>query len=119
VEPYDAVILVDALPRGGSPGTLYTIEPDLSSLGTATPGELNVETHGMNPMKVLAMVRALGGQPNRLYVIGCEPERLSDAEDSERMGLSPPVALAVDEAVAMIHSLIEKISAKQQAAATL
>ena len=26
---YDAVVLLDAVPRGGAPGTLYVIEPDL------------------------------------------------------------------------------------------
>jgi hydrogenase maturation protease len=119
MEPYDAVILVDALPRGDSPGTLYAVEPDLTSLETATPEEMNVETHGMNPMKVLAMVKAMGGQPTRIYVIGCEPDYPNQNETPERMGLSPPVALAVDEAVAMIHSLIERISAKQQAVAAM
>ena len=73
----------------------------------------------MNPMKVLAMVKAMGGPPKRLYVIGCEPEHPSDSETPERMGLCRPVALAVDEAVAMIHSLIERISAEQQAAAAI
>jgi hydrogenase maturation protease len=29
LDPYEAVILVDAAPRGGPPGTLYVIEPDL------------------------------------------------------------------------------------------
>ena len=32
MDGYDVVILVDATPRGGLPGTLYTIEPDLSEL---------------------------------------------------------------------------------------
>ncbi len=29
MEGYEVAILVDATPRGGVPGTLYTIEPDL------------------------------------------------------------------------------------------
>jgi hydrogenase maturation protease len=119
MEPYDAVILVDALPRGDVPGTLCTIEPDLSTLDAATPEDMNVETHGMNPMKVLALVKAMGGQPKRLYVVGCEPEHSSEEDDLERMGLSAPVALAVDEAVAMINSLIKTLSAEQQTAPAL
>jgi hydrogenase maturation protease len=104
LKPYNAAILVDALPRGGAPGTLYIIEPDLSTLDAAGPEE--IDTHGMNPMKVLAMVKAMGGQPKRLFVVGCDPEPMGEEDDPERMGLSPSVALAVNEAVAMIHSLI-------------
>src|SRR5579862_9763036 len=74
LEPYDAVILVDALPRGDAPGTLYTLEPDLASLDAASPEEMSLDTHGMNPMKVLAMVKDMRGRPKRLYVVGCEPE---------------------------------------------
>lgn len=117
MKPYDAVILVDALPRGEAAGTLYTFEPDLGSFDAAAPEEIGIDTHGMNPMKVLAMVQAMGGRPKRLYLVGCEPEHFGGEEDPERMGLSAPVALAVDEAVSMIHSLIERICAEQQVVA--
>src|ERR1700752_2302749 len=30
---YDTLVLVDAVPRGGQPGTLYLIEPELSDIG--------------------------------------------------------------------------------------
>ncbi len=119
MEPYGAVILVDALPRGSPPGTLHTIEPDLSSLESAGSHEMTPDTHGMNPMRVLAMVNALGGQPKRLFVVGCEPERLAPDEEEERMGLSAPVGLAVDAAVAMIQSLIGKLAAERQAVAAI
>ena len=72
MDELDLAILVDATPRGGPPGTLYVIEPDLDDLGIRQPGGM-VETHGMNPMKVLRLVRALGGQPPSVRVVGCEP----------------------------------------------
>ena len=117
MDDYDAVVLIDALPRGGVPGTLYTIEPDLSALDPSAAEDAAVETHGMNPMKVLAMVKAMGGQPKRLFVAGCEPERYAPGEDIERMGLSEPVAAAVDQAVAMVEALVNRILAEQQALA--
>jgi hypothetical protein len=40
--PMDAVILVDALLRGKFPGTLYTIEPDMASLGNAVKNKNEV-----------------------------------------------------------------------------
>jgi hydrogenase maturation protease len=33
LDPWDAVIIVDALPRGEAAGTLYVVEPDLAALG--------------------------------------------------------------------------------------
>ena len=32
LEDWEQVIVVDAVPRGGTPGTLYIIEPDLSDM---------------------------------------------------------------------------------------
>src|SRR5438045_8939975 len=49
LDGYDAVILIDATPRGGSPGTLYTIEPDLAELSKTSA---QLEAHGMDPMRV-------------------------------------------------------------------
>jgi hydrogenase maturation protease len=115
MDDYEAVILVDAVPRGERPGTLYTIEPDLSALDEAGPAEMMVETHGMNPMKVLAMVKAMGGEPKRILLVGCEPAPSASDEEEERMGLSEPVEGALDEAVGMVESLIAKITGDQRA----
>ena len=117
MDDYDAIVLIDAVPRGETPGTLYTIEPDLNALDVSAPGDAAVETHGMNPLKVLGMVKAMGGQPKRLLVVGCEPERSTEGEDVERMGLSEPVAAAVDQAVAMVESLVVALVTEHQAAA--
>lgn len=104
---YDVTIFVDATPRGGEIGTLYTIEPDLSELDNLNRQEMQIEPHGMNPMKVLAMVKTMGGEFKRILLVGCEPELLG--ADEEKMGLSEPVALAVKEAVNVVESLVEKI----------
>src|SRR5690349_12249437 len=60
LDGYDVTILVDATPRGGVPGTLYTIEPDLSASHTLEAPEPMIETHGMNPMRVLGLAQAMG-----------------------------------------------------------
>lgn len=103
---YRAVILVDAVQRGQAPGTVYLIEPDLSDLD-ALAGELP-EAHSMNPVKVLHLVKQFGGQPKRLFLVGCEPAVL-ETEDGY-IGLSEPVQPAVDEAIGMIKSLISNIN---------
>jgi hydrogenase maturation protease len=111
----DVTVLVDATPRGGAPGTVYTIEPDLSGLNCAVAGGIMVETHGMNPLKVLGMVRAMGGEFKRVLLVGCEPETLGGEEGL--MGLSGPVAAAVEGAVGVVESLVAKILAEGRARA--
>ena len=106
---YAAAILVDAAPRGGTPGTLYTIQPDLGDESLDDRQAALVETHGMDPMKVLRMVKAMGGDLARVVVVGCEP--LAWGPEKGAMGLSAPVEAAVDEAVSLIESLVGKILA--------
>lgn len=108
-------VFVDATPRGGAPGTVYTIEPDLSELSDAGQGGIMVETHGMNPLKVLGMVKAMGGEFKRILLVGCEPETLGGEEGL--MGLSEPVSAAVDEAVGVVESLVAKILEESRAQA--
>jgi hydrogenase maturation protease len=111
MQEWDLVILVDALPRGGAPGTLYAFEPELPSEGEI-PASL--DAHTMNPVSVLQMVHALGGKVGHLLVVGCEPESVEPKDDGT-MGLSARVAGALDEAVRMIHEVI--IRARSQAMA--
>jgi len=112
MDGYDVTILIDATPRGGEPGTLYTIEPDLAELETPEADGMMVETHGMNPLKVLSMVRSMGGEFKRILLVGCEPAPL-ESEDGH-MGLSGPVEAAVDEAVRVVESLVTRILAEKR-----
>ncbi len=107
LDGYDVTIFVDATPRGGEPGTLYTIEPDLDELNDAGPQALMVETHGMNPMKVLSMVKTMGGEFRRILLVGCEPQTFGPEEG--HMGLSEPVEAAVGKAVGIVESLVTEI----------
>jgi hydrogenase maturation protease len=109
MDGYDVTIFIDATPRGREPGTLYVIEPDLAELDTPEAEGMMVETHGMNPLKVLSMVRSMGGEFKRILLVGCEPAPL-ESEDGQ-MGLSEPVEAAVDEAVRVVESLVTKILA--------
>jgi hydrogenase maturation protease len=124
---YDAAILIDASPRGEAPGTLYVIEPELGRLpgpSATRPADTNpadtgltntdsaqadalavspfFDAHGMQPDVVFGMLDTLdGGRPRRILVVGCEPAALDYC-----MGLSDPVAAAVDDAVRLVLSLL-------------
>jgi hydrogenase maturation protease len=104
LEGYDLTILVDATPRGEAPGTLYTIEPDVSDINSLEPNAMVVETHGMNPLKVLSMVKSMGGNFNKVLLVGCEPETFGPEEGL--LGLSEAVQNAVPEAVKIVESLV-------------
>ncbi|MEJ7653914.1 MAG: hydrogenase maturation protease [Chloroflexia bacterium] len=111
MDGYDATIMVDTVQRGGAPGDLYIIEPELGTLGTsAQPG---IETHNVDPVKVLSLVASLGGVScaGRLYVVGCEPETFGP-EETGLMGLSAPVQRASVEAVGLVESLVVSLLAE-------
>jgi hydrogenase maturation protease len=127
-EGFDTTILVDAMQRGDEPGTVYVIEPqpaqrpvggDAPGGGTGGSGGTGgtgggeaadgsplaamslFDAHGMQPEVVLDMAGTLGAEAGRVLVVGCEPMSME-----EGIGLSPPVAAAVDEAVRVVTRLV-------------
>jgi hydrogenase maturation protease len=100
----DHAILIDACPRGETPGTVFLMEPDLEQLDDPAGGAAIPDAHDMNPLNVLRLVRALGGTLGPVTVVGCEPETLGPPEGL--MGLSEPVRAAVDGAVDLIENLV-------------
>ncbi len=100
---YDLTILVDLLPRGGTPGTLYVMEPDLGESQTPRPAD----AHTMSPEAVFGALRALGGTPGRVLIVGCEPASLEEGAP-----LSPHVEAAVETAATMVCDLVARECAK-------
>jgi hydrogenase maturation protease len=106
---YDAVVLLDATPRGGAPGTLYLIEPEVEA------GAHPIEGHGMDPVTVLSLVHALGGTPPRTLVVGCEPlTRIDPGDENLVADLSEPVRLALDEGMKLVDSVLAELTAPKQ-----
>ena len=105
LQPWKAVILVDAVRRGGTPGTLYLLQPNETAEG---PGVLAMDVHSIEPANVLRMARSLGEVSADIYIVGCEPANL-DADDGGDMGLSIEVAAAIPEAAKMIQELTMRL----------
>jgi hydrogenase maturation protease len=101
---YSAAILVDAVPRGSAPGSLFVIEPEQPE------GEAGwLDSHQMNPLAVLDLARALGPLPPRILILGCQPEALPCCAEGEfSMQLTPAVAAAVDRAAGMALELARR-----------
>src|SRR5690242_19569394 len=98
MEDLELAVLIDALPHGEPPGTVYLLEPDQPQ-----QTEAMVEGHAMDPLAVFNLVQALGGSMPRVLIVGCEPTNLE-----EGMGLSDPVSAAVDVACRMVEDLVSK-----------
>ncbi len=98
LDPWDALILVDALPGDGDVGTVVVLEIGTDDVGVGG----GVDAHGMDPATVLANLAALGGRlPPSTRLVGCRV-----AGTGEGMGLTPVVQAAVDEAVRTVQGLL-------------
>jgi len=99
LDPWPAVVLVDALPGRAGAGGVVVLEIGDEHLGAAA----SVDAHGMDPATVLAALAALGGRlPRRTLLVGCP---VTDTGDG--MGLTPAVEAAVDEAMRTVRSLVD------------
>jgi hydrogenase maturation protease len=107
----DVVILVDAVPRGDAPGTLYVIEPEWEAgigLDSNSDEVSQFETHALDPAKVFRLVITLGGRPKRVLLVGCEPTPLAE-DDDPTIEMSAAVQGAVDPAVLLVESLVAQV----------
>ncbi|WP_406673900.1 hydrogenase maturation protease [Nonomuraea sp. N2-4H] len=94
---YDTLIMVDAVEIDGPPGTVAVLEIDDEPVPETSPP---VNGHGMHPQAVLDLLARLGGRVPRVLLVGCRPQTIDEV-----MGLSEPVAAAVEGAVAAVTAL--------------
>lgn len=98
LDPFDLVVIVDVASRGGEPGSLYVIEPDLDA-----PAPAAADAHSMDLSAVFAAVRAMGGAPSRVRLVGCEPSRMDAG-----MQLSPALQVAVEPAIELVLDVVSR-----------
>ena len=103
-QDYDLTVLVDATSRGGEPGTLYLIEPELHEVPVVAP----TNGHGVHPEAVFSVLRSLGGTPGRVLILGVEPQSVEHG-----MSLSPSVAKAVPGALRMVKDILDREPAER------
>ncbi len=97
LSPYDRLIVVDAMQRGGAPGTLYVLKVD------GVEPLRSVDMHMAVPSRALGLAQALGGLPAEVFMVGCEPTVVDDLQ----MELSEPVGAAVQSALIEVRRLLE------------
>jgi hydrogenase maturation protease len=98
LEPWDALVMVDALPDRGQVGSVVVLDIGPYDVDAGA----HLDAHGMDPASVLAGLAALGGRlPPRTLLVGCQV-----AETGDGMGLTPAVAAAVDDAVRAVRTVV-------------
>jgi hydrogenase maturation protease len=97
LDGWDTLVLVDAIPSRGNPGTLHVFQADHE----IDSSETTVDAHSMDPAAVFASLRALGGSPPYTVVVGCEAQSVE-----EGIGLTEPVANAVPRAARAVEKIV-------------
>jgi hydrogenase maturation protease len=112
LERWNAVVIIDALSLGEAPGTLYCFAPDLNASSTKADSGETMDMHGMDPVRILKLAQSLAGEvlAYPVLLIGCEPTDFGD-ELEGRMGLSPAVKSALEEAVRMTEQAVKRLLA--------
>ncbi len=86
LDGYDGLVIVDALPRHGTPGDVVVLQVRPEDLGDG-----DFDAHGMEPVAVLASLGSMGGELPPTYIVGCEP-----ADLDEGIGLTPAVEASIE-----------------------
>jgi hydrogenase maturation protease len=92
LEGVELLVVVDAANFGQAPGTIQRLE------GDAVPAFLaqKISPHEINLPELLFSAKLTGIYPNRVVVLGIQPQTLALG-----LELSPPVAARVDELVGL------------------
>src|SRR6516225_9269492 len=107
MDGFDALIIVDALDRGGAPGQVYVLQPELESLGGEKANNDTIDLHQADPEGVLRLANALKALPKHVSIVGCQ----AVACDDLGVPLSTPVAGAVPLAADRIRKIVENLIA--------
>jgi hydrogenase maturation protease len=99
-----ALIIIDALQTGAPPGTVHRLTlPELREL---SPGRAS-SGHESNAGELLAAAELLDELPDRLFLVGVEPEKIATG-----LGLSAPVQRALPAALDQVACLLSQLASQ-------
>jgi hydrogenase maturation protease len=112
---YSALIVVDAVDRGGAPGTTYLLEaevPEISELPFEQRQDALSDMHLATPSRAFVLARALGVLPSLVYIFGCQPYSIEEMT----IGLSEPVQRAVEPGVERLVGEVYRLTGTDRGA---
>jgi hydrogenase maturation protease len=109
---YDHVIFIDAVHKGGKPGTIYRIEIKAEEVEELKSDEamnsFTFSVHETRLEELLLFAKTIGTLPSTVTVIGCE---ILDTQLGEKM--SQDVATAVPRVVEFILDELQRCSERK------
>lgn len=114
---YDALVILDAFDRGGTPGELFLLEPEVpdpDEMSDRAKRDFFADVHYATPIRALTLARAVGALPAVLRIIGCQP---SDP-DAFTLTMHESVEKAVPHAVELALRLIRELGKVERHIAT-
>lgn len=105
---YGGLVVVDAVERRASPGTLFVLVPEVPEVAEPTLEDWQAQfadLHLSEPSRILRLARAAGVLPERVLVVGCQPERCDAFEEH----LSTHVAEAVPVVTRRVRELVGRL----------
>jgi hydrogenase maturation protease len=113
MDGYDALVIVDAVDRGGTPGSLYVLEPEVPE-PAAVPAqerhELATDLHDAVPWRALVMARAVDALPPVVRIVGVQPAETEEFSTE----LSACVRTVVPAAVQEVRSIVEGLGVERE-----
>lgn len=111
MDGYDALIIIDAVDRGGAPGSLYVLDvsvPELHELSDAECYRLSTDLHQAVPNRSLVLARAAGVLPPTVRMIGCQPEEIDEFCTRLSSAVHAAIAPAVEAVMRMFDPAMRK-----------
>ncbi|MFB0568300.1 MAG: hydrogenase maturation protease [Nitrososphaeria archaeon] len=106
LENYDLVVLLDAISKGGRPGTVYKERIRPEDIRDLSPEEFNmmagISYHGINLVSLLEVAKALGVLKGKVIIFGAEPDKIA-----LRIGLSQTMGKALQRVVEEVLRTLE------------
>ncbi|MBZ5720382.1 MAG: hydrogenase maturation protease [Acidobacteriia bacterium] len=96
-----ALVILDALDTGEVPGTVSVLAGLAEISG---PKQRSCSAHESNAMELLSVAALLGDLPDRLYVVGVQPESVCT-----RLGLSPAVQKSIGPALEKTQQIVDQL----------
>jgi hydrogenase maturation protease len=100
IEPWQLIIMVDAMARGGSPGSIYVMA--LGNECSTMPKIM--DAHGLHPARALELAWTMGEVNAPLILVGTEPDELGG--DDGHMGLSSAVENTIEPACDLVEEIV-------------
>ena len=101
LEGREAVIILDAFASGKTPGEISVLEgPEVLGYGVSR----STTAHEGNAGELLSAAHLLGSMPERVFLVGVEPERVRT-----ELGLSESVAQSLPAAFERTCAVVERV----------